>query len=55
MATPTTEGPTVEDTLKGKIAKIGENMVIPRFARMRRRACWAAMCTRALSWPCWWT
>lgn len=26
------EGPTVEETLKSKIAKIGENMVIPRFA-----------------------
>lgn len=33
MATPTVEGPTVEEMLKGKIAKIGENMVIPRFAR----------------------
>ena len=32
MATPTAEGPTVEETLKSKIAKIGENMVIPRFA-----------------------
>lgn len=33
MTAPTAEGPTVEDTLKGKIAKIGENMVIPRFVR----------------------
>lgn len=32
MSTPTAEGPTVEETLKSKIAKIGENMVIPRFA-----------------------
>lgn len=32
MATPTAEGPTVEEALKSKIAKIGENMVIPRFA-----------------------
>ncbi|HAX41060.1 MAG: elongation factor Ts [Bryobacteraceae bacterium] len=33
MATPTAEGPAVEEMLKSKIAKIGENMVIPRFAR----------------------
>lgn len=33
MATATVEGPTVEEMLKGKIAKIGENMVVPRFAR----------------------
>ncbi len=33
MTAPTAEGPTVEDTLKGKIAKIGENMVVPRFVR----------------------
>lgn len=32
LSTPTAEGPTVEETLKSKIAKIGENMVIPRFA-----------------------
>jgi len=32
LATPTAEGPSVEEMLKGKIAKIGENMVIPRFA-----------------------
>lgn len=32
LATPTPEGPSVEEALKGKIAKIGENMVIPRFA-----------------------
>lgn len=32
MGAATAEGPTVEETLKSKIAKIGENMVIPRFA-----------------------
>lgn len=32
MGTATAGGPTVEETLKSKIAKIGENMVIPRFA-----------------------
>ena len=37
MALPSPDGGTIQDVIKAKIAKVGENMNVPRFARLAAR------------------